>query len=80
MSYTVNKKISRCNIRVNADTINATTNSTRSTDATTNPPNIKVSEVGIYDNNNNLVVVGKTSVPIDLDSGQTIMIELSMDF
>jgi hypothetical protein len=45
-----------------------------------NSSNLKVSEVGIYDSNNNLVIVGKTSEPIDLDSGQTIMIELSMDF
>jgi hypothetical protein len=56
-----------------------TSNPTRATD-NTNDSNIKISEVGIYDNNNNLVVVGKASEPIDLDSGNTIMIELSMDF
>jgi hypothetical protein len=38
-------------IRVNSGLFNATTNPTRSKDLSTNPPNIKVSEVGIYDIN-----------------------------
>jgi hypothetical protein len=64
-------------LSIDASQFQFTSNPTR---GTTNTSNLKVSEVGIYDNNNNLVVVGKTSQPIDLDSGQTIMIELSMDF
>ena len=64
-------------LSIDASQFQFTSNSTR---GTTNTSNLKVSEVGIYDNNNNLVIVGKTSQPIDLDSGQTIMIELSMDF
>ncbi len=67
-------------IRVNSGQFNATTNPTRSTDLSTNPPNIKVSEVGIYDSNKNLVCIGKLSIPIPLSAGNTIMIELSMDF
>lgn len=67
-------------IRIDAGQFNKTTNPTRSTDNSTNPPAIRVSEVGIYDNNNQLVVIGKLSKPIKLISGQTIMIELSMDF
>jgi hypothetical protein len=67
-------------IRVNSAQLTQTTNKTRSQTASTNPPNIKVSEVGIYDSNNNLVVVGKLSQPVPLIAGQTIMLELSMDF
>ena len=67
------------NINVNASTFNSTTNPTRSKDMATNPPNIKISEVGIYDANKNLVCVGKISTPITLASN-TITIELSMDF
>ena len=67
------------NVNVNASTFNATTNPTRSKDLSTNPPNIKISEVGIYDTDKNLVCVGKVSTPITLASN-TITIELSMDF
>jgi hypothetical protein len=67
-------------IRVNSGQFNATTNPTRSQDLTTNPPNIKVSEVGIYDTAKNLVCIGKLSTPVALVAGNTIMLELSMDF
>lgn len=67
-------------INVNSGQFNATTNPTRSKDMTTNPPNIKVSEVGIYDSNNNLVCIGKLSIPVALIAGNTITLELSMDF
>ena len=67
------------NLNVNSSMFNTTTNPTRSLDSTTNPPNIKISEVGIYDTNNNLVCVGKVSTPITLASN-TITIELSLDF
>ena len=45
-----------------------------------NPPDIRVTEVGIYDDTNTLVMVGKLSKPVKLTSGNTIMIELSIDF
>ena len=67
-------------IRVNSSEYAATTNSTRSIDTTTNPANIKVSEVGIYDTDKNLVCIGKLSTPVALADGNTIMLELSMDF
>ncbi len=67
-------------IRVNASQFNLTTNPTRSKDPSTNPANIKVTEVGIYDSNGDLVVVGKLSAPVALIAGNTIMFELSMDF
>lgn len=67
-------------VRINASQFNATTNPTRSKDLTTNPPDIKVSEVGIYDINKNLVCIGKLSKPIPLSAGNTINLELSMDF
>ena len=67
-------------VRVNSSEFKTTTNPTRSTDAATNPPTIKVSEVGIYDSAKNLVCIGKLSQPIPLTDGNTIMLELSLDF
>ena len=67
-------------IRVNGSQFNTTSNPTRSKDIATNPPTIKVTEVGIYDNNKNLVCIGKLSNPVPLSGGNTIMLELSMDF
>jgi hypothetical protein len=67
-------------IRINSGLFTKTTNNTRSTDPSTNPPDIRVSEVGIYDSANNLVCIGKLSKPVNLLAGSTIMLELSMDF
>jgi hypothetical protein len=67
-------------IRVNSSEYSLTTNPTRSTQPSTNPANIRVSEVGIYDSNRNLVVIGKLSEPVQLIAGNTIMFELSLDF
>lgn len=67
-------------IRVDTSLFTTTSNPTRSNDLTTNPPNIKISEVGIYDTNSNLVCIGKLSYPIGLFPGNTITLELSMDF
>lgn len=67
-------------VRINSGQFDSTSNPTRSKDASTNPPNIKVSEVGIYDSTQNLVCIGKLSKPVALIAGTTIMLELSMDF
>ena len=67
-------------ITVNAGEFDTTGNVTRSKDASTNPPDIMVSEVGVYDSNKNLVIIGKLSKPTKLIAGNTIMLELSMDF
>ena len=67
-------------IRVNAGQFSLTTNPTRSTNPAANPPTIKITEVGIYDSNRNLVCIGKLSNPVPLSGGNTIMLELSMDF
>jgi len=67
-------------IRVNSSQFNATTNPTRSQDPTTNPPDIKITDVGIYDSAQNLVCIGKLSKPIPLSPNNTIMLELSIDF
>lgn len=68
-------------ISVDSGLFNTTSNPTRSKDAATNPANIKISEVGIYDTNKNLVCIGKLSTPVALLPGSsTIMLELSMDF
>ena len=68
------------NIGVSSSEFNSTTNPTRSTDLATNPPNIKLSEVGVYDADKNLVCIGKVSTPIELKNGNNITLELSMDF
>jgi len=67
-------------IRIDSSQFIKTTNPTRSSDITTNPPNIKVSEIGIYDNDNELVLIGKLSEPLELGGGNSIMVELSIDF
>jgi len=67
-------------ITINASDFSKTTNITRSVDPSTNPPIIRVSEVGIYDSSGDLVIIGKLSKPISLTPGNTVMIELSMDF
>ena len=67
-------------IRINASQFTTTTNETRSNDPSTNPPVIRVSEIGIYDSDNDLVVISKLSQPVKLIAGNTIMIEISMDF
>lgn len=67
-------------IQVNSTSFNVTSNPTRSNDASTNPPNLKISEVGIYDNNSNLVCIGKLNMPVPIINGNSIMLELSMDF
>jgi hypothetical protein len=68
------------NITVNASQFDSTSNPTRSTNPSTNPPTIKITEVGIYDSSQNLVCIGKLSNPIPLSGGNTIMLELSIDF
>jgi hypothetical protein len=67
-------------ITINSSDFSKTTNITRSADPTTNPPVIKVSEVGIYDSSGDLVIIAKLSKPIKLTPGNTVMIELSIDF
>jgi hypothetical protein len=57
-----------------------TTNPTRSNELSTNPSAIKVSEVGIYDANKNLVCIGKLSTPVPLKASNITTLELSMDF
>jgi len=64
-------------IRVNASQFNETTNPTMDS---TNPTTLKVSEIGIYDDNSNLVCIGKLSKPTALSVGTTVVFELSMDF
>ena len=67
-------------ISINASDFSSTTNLTRNNDVTSNPPNLKVSEVGIYDSDGDLVIISKLSVPVELTPGKTVILELSMDF
>jgi hypothetical protein len=67
-------------LSVSADLFKFTSNPTRSSDPTTNPSVIKISECGIYDSSGDLVMIGKFSRPVKLTAGNTILLELSMDF
>lgn len=57
-----------------------TTNPTRDNDPNSNPPNLRISEIGVYDDEFNLVMIGKVSSPIEVVSTNTITIELAIDF
>lgn len=67
------------NINISADDFKSTSNPTRP-DSLVSPPDIRVSEVGIYDDNNSLVMIGKLSKPVKLSAGNTVMLELAIDF
>lgn len=41
---------------------------------------LKVSEVGIYDDEEDLIMIGKLATPIELNTSSTIMLELNLDF
>jgi hypothetical protein len=66
------------NFSVDSNQFNFTSNPTRTTDI--GQPDIRVSEVGVYDSNNELVVVGKLSRPVLLSNSDVITLELSIDF
>ena len=66
-------------IDISADDFKTTGNPTRS-NASANEANIRVTEVGIYDDAGSLVMIGKLSKPVLLTAGNTITFELSMDF
>lgn len=67
-------------INVAANEFTFTSNPSRSSDINVNRPDLKISEIGIYDTSGDLVMIGKLSKPIRLASGKNITIELSMDF
>jgi hypothetical protein len=67
------------NLNISADDFKTTANPTR-LNSDPNPPDIRVTEVGIYDSTGVLVMIGKLSAPVKLSSGNTIMVELAMDF
>lgn len=67
------------NIKVSADDFQSTGNPTR-LNSNSNAPDIRVTEVGIYDSTGDLVMIGKLAKPVKLASGNTIMIEMAMDF
>ena len=57
-----------------------TSNPTRDNNINTNPPELRVTELGVYDENKELVIIGKISKPITLKPNRTITIEASIDF
>jgi hypothetical protein len=67
------------NINISGDEFVTTSNPTR-LNTETNNSDIRLSEIGIYDSEQSLVMIGKPSKPITLKSGKTIMIELGIDF
>jgi len=67
-------------VTINASDFSFTTNVTRSSNPQDNPPNIKVTEVGIYDSDGDLVIISKLSQPAELTPGKTVILELGIDF
>lgn len=67
------------NINVSADDFQSSANPSRP-DSLVGAPDIRVTEVGIYDDDNSLVMIGKLSKPVKLSSGNTVMLELAIDF
>ncbi len=67
------------NLNISADDFKSSSNPTR-LNSNSNPPDIRISEVGIYDASGVLVMIGKLSAPVKLSSGNTVMVELAMDF
>ena len=66
-------------IDISADDFKTTGNPTRP-NSVPNQPDIRVTEVGIYDDDGALVLIGKLSKPVNLAAGNTITFELSIDF
>ena len=67
------------NINISANDFKTTSNITRP-DSLADPADIRVTEIGIYDNDNALVMIGKLSKPVKLTTGNTVMLELAIDF
>jgi hypothetical protein len=67
------------NLEIDGDDFKRTGNPTRD-NSSVNEPDIRVSEIGIYDTAGSLIMIGKLSKPVTLESGKTIMLELAMDF
>jgi RNAse (barnase) inhibitor barstar len=72
---TIYKTVFRLNVN---DTYNFTSNPTRT--LASGQPDIRISEIGIYDSDRNLVVVGKLSKAVEIQNGGNITLELSIDF
>lgn len=68
------------NIPIPANAFKFSSNPTRSSNTSIQVPDIKVSEIGIYDTAGDLVMIGKLNIPVRLENGRTVMIEMSMDF
>lgn len=67
-------------VKISANEFVYTSNPTRSISESTNPPEIRISEIGVYDATRTLVFIGKLAEPIKLINGNTLNVELSMDF
>ena len=67
------------NINISADDFKTTSNITRPNSGS-GLADIRVTEVGIYDSDNALVMIGKLSKPVKLTAGNTVMLELAIDF
>lgn len=65
-------------VSISNSNFNVTSNPTRGTSES--EPDLRVTEVGIYDSESELIAIGKLSEPVKLADGDTIMIEMSMDF
>lgn len=66
-------------IKLNAGEFKYTNNTTKILDDG-DPTNIRVSEIGVYDSDSELVIIGKLSQPVELTPGSVITFELGLDF
>jgi len=67
-------------VNIEASDFAYTSNPTRGVDPNVPEPDIRISEIGVYDSDQNLVVVAKMSKPMLLSNSNTINAELSIDF
>ncbi len=67
-------------IKISGNEFRYTSNPTRVLDDAVDAPEIRISEIGIYDNENDLVFITKLSQPIKLVNGKIITLEISKDF
>jgi hypothetical protein len=63
---------------INTSDYSTTNNPSKTLDI--NPNLIKASEIGIYDDEGDLILIGKLSKPLNLSNNDTIIIEISIDF
>jgi hypothetical protein len=81
-SYSTSIFKSKFNLNIDSNSFNNSTNYSYSYNdvITDDGSDLKVSEVGIYDNNNKMVICGKLSTPFEIKENTTTNMVLTIDF